>query len=224
MKKPDLYVNSYEETYDEPFTPAFETLILEGEAALKEKEKKTGKKYHGADRLAAQVTGVVLHQMGFARGNEPKKYLPVTAHFIITRDGRLAQLHPVTTKLFSSNGLNATTVAVEIAGNLRNFRGQWWKGGFEDYLMRQQVSAGRFLLSWLTQTYGIREVYAHRQAHAGKPNCCGPEIWSSIGEWAIHEGGYDDCRDLTFRYKFDKDNKPVMGSPIPEQWRWKDDD
>jgi hypothetical protein len=183
---------------------------VQGQAALKAKSDTNEQVYKGRDREASKVTGIVLHQMGFNRGNEIEKYFPVTAHFVILPNGVLGWLHKFEESLYSSNFLNPTTIAVEFAGNLKDDRGIWWKGiKQQDALTPEQVQAGRDLLLFLRDSFGIRKVFAHRQAHQKKTNCCGPEIWSNVGEYAIRELGYEDTRDQTFGH----------GTPIPKTWR-----
>lgn len=194
----------------EEFLPCISFRIAEGKAALKAKALRDKKAYQGKPRSPEVVNGVVLHQMGFSRGDAIEKYYPVTAHFIVTRNGAIAQLHDFEESLYASNFLNGSTIAIEFAGNLRNDRGRWWQGGSsEDLLAPEQVAAGRYILD-IVRSYGIRKVYAHRQATGGRrANCCGPEIWRSIAEHAILNLGYEDTRDKTFG----------PGSKIPETWR-----
>ena len=41
---------------------------------------------------ACKIDAVVLHQTGFSRGLDPKRYLKVTAHFVVLADGTVLQL------------------------------------------------------------------------------------------------------------------------------------
>lgn len=191
--------------------PEIQIKLAEGKAALEAKALKNKVQYKGTDRPQSDVTGVVLHQMGFSRGPAVEKYFPVTAHFIITSDGSIAQLHTVIKTLYASNHLNNFTMAVEFAGNLQNDRGQWWSGGTsQNKLTPEQVASGRFLMDVLKAAYHIRRVYAHRQGTGPrKANCCGPEIWFNVAEYAIMQLGYEDTRDETYG----------NGSPIPTKWR-----
>ena len=183
--------------------------IAEGQRALARKAKAQGKKFQGRDRPIEQVTGIVLHQMGFTRGDAIEKYFPVTAHFVIAPNGDTAQLHGLEESLWSSNALNKFTCAVEFAGNFRNDKGRWWRGGGEDRLTTAQIVAGRDLLRQVASSYGIRHVYAHRQgAGKNKSNCCGPEIWYEVAEWACENGIYENTS-----YEF-----YGAGSCIPASW------
>jgi peptidoglycan hydrolase-like protein with peptidoglycan-binding domain len=186
--------------------------IAEGGRALRRKSIDTNTDYQGLPRSAAGVDGIVLHQMGFSRGDEVEKYYKVTAHFIVTPSGAVAQLHDITASLYSSNYLNRTTVAVEFAGNLRNDRGAFQGGYSPTLLTGAQVAAGRFLLDHVKTTYGIRKVFAHRQATGPRrANCCGPEIWRSVAQHAIDSGGpgFEDTTAMAFG----------DGSPIPDTWK-----
>jgi hypothetical protein len=130
---------------------------------------------------------------------------------VVAPDGGVAQLHPLDARLSSSNGFNSRSVAIEFAGNLRSANGNWWqpdKFG-RDTLTAEQIEAGRALLRML-RALGIRNVYSHRQAYYDKGNCPGPEIWSSVGQWAIDELGMSDGGP---GYAID------TGKPIPDAWR-----
>lgn len=158
-----------------------------------------------------QIDAVVLHQMGLSRGNDLQRYRLVTAHFVILPDGRIAQLHPTSARLSASQGFNGRSVAIEFAGNLRSTDGGWWRPQTygRDTLTAAQVESGRNLLRALA-SQGVRFVYAHRQSYNQRGNDPGPEIWASVGQWAIDtlrmsDGGPDYAID--------------SGRPIPADWR-----
>jgi hypothetical protein len=197
---------------DPQLTPILEDRIAAGHKALRRKSKDTNQRYQGKPRAAARVNGIALHQMAFSRGDDIEKYDKVTAHYVITPDGGLAQLHDLTIQLWSSNHLNGFTVAVEFAGNLRSAKGRWHGTRAPDVLTPQQVAAGRFLLQHMRDTYGIKKAYAHIQGRgAGRANCCGPEIWKSVAQWAIDPGGlgFQDTTHETYG----------PGWPIPDTWK-----
>ena len=157
------------------------------------------------------VDAVVLHQMGFSRGNDLTRYRKVTAHFVIAPDGGVAQLHPVSARLSASHGFNGRSVAIEFAGNLRSADGGWWRPDTygRDWLTEAQIESGRRLLVMLRRA-GLQYVYAHRQSEASRGNDPGPDIWAHVGEWAL-----DRLRM--------SDGGPGYaigtGSPIPDAWR-----
>jgi len=158
------------------------------------------------------VYALVLHQMAFSRGNDVKKYDSVTAHFIITPDGKITQLHPISAYLYASNGFNKHSVAVEFAGNFRNVNGKCWKP--ENYgchrLTSAQIEAGRYLVRYLQNTIGLTHILAHRQSSGSRTNDPGPEIWYHIGQWSIENLG---LKDGGAGFKI------ADGSPIPDSWR-----
>jgi hypothetical protein len=157
------------------------------------------------------VNAVVLHQMGLSRGNDLQRYRQVTAHFVIPPDGRVAQLHPTSSRLSASHGFNGRSVAIEFAGNLRSTNGQWWKPETygRDTLTAAQVESGRKLLRAL-ESQGVRFVFAHRQSYSQRGNDPGPEIWASVGQWAIDTLGMSDGGPGYVE---------GTGQPIPDEWR-----
>jgi N-acetyl-anhydromuramyl-L-alanine amidase AmpD len=157
------------------------------------------------------VDAVVLHQMGLSRGNDLQRYRQVTAHFVILPDGRVAQLHPTSSRLSASHGFNGRSVAIEFAGNLRSTNGQWWRPETygRDTLTDAQIESGRKLLRVL-ESQGVRFVFAHRQSYSQRGNDPGPEIWASVGQWAIDTLGMSDGGP---GYVVES------GQPIPDEWR-----
>jgi hypothetical protein len=169
-------------------------------------------------RRASDVTGLVLHQMGFSRGNDLRRYDGVTAHYVIMPDGQIGWLHEHEKALHASDkGFNPTTVACEFAGNLPSIRGRWHKPDLfgTQHLTPRQVSAGRFLVKHLANEGVITQVFAHIQAGgANRGNCPGPDIWSSVGQWAVQKLGLSDGGPGHVR-----ENSSGMGLPIPDAWR-----
>ncbi len=160
---------------------------------------------------SGQVDAVVLHQMGFSRGNDPMRYSKVTAHFIVLPNGTVAQLHPMSARLSASDGFNGRSVAVEFAGNFQSAGGKWWKPeryGM-DYATAEQIEAGRKLLR-LLQGLGVRYVFAHRQSSADRENDPGPEIWRGVGQWGVEVLGLLDGGE---------GYAVTGGRAVPESWR-----
>jgi N-acetyl-anhydromuramyl-L-alanine amidase AmpD len=160
------------------------------------------------------VTALVLHQMACcANRKDPlKSYLKINSHYTILRDGRILQMHPISSLLGASHGFNKRSVAVEFAGNFPNTKGQWWQGEKygKDQLTRAQVEAGRYLIQHLVRTIGLKHVLTHRQAHNSRTNDPGPDIWYNVGQWAIDTLGLSDGGP---GFKIDS------GAPIPNEWR-----
>lgn len=160
------------------------------------------------------VYALVLHQMAccFAPADPLKRFLTVGAHFAITNDGRILQLHPVSVLLWASNGFNERSVAVEFAGNFPSTSGRWWEGEKfgKNRPTAAQVTAGRQLIRHLMRTMGLTHVLAHRQSSGTRENDPGPDIWFDVGQWAVNTLGL-------------KDGGPAFrigtGNPIPEEWR-----
>ncbi|MCP4674105.1 MAG: hypothetical protein GY854_01005 [Deltaproteobacteria bacterium] len=196
---------------DSDLEPVVLDRIENGRKALRRKSKDNNQKYQSTPRVASSVNGITLHQMAFSRGNQIGKYDKVTAHYIVTPGGAIAQLHDITASLWSSNHLNRFTVAVEFAGNFRNSKGLWGGRFSPNYLTPRQVTAGRHLLKHVRDVHGIKKVYAHIQGRgADRANCCGPEIWKSIAAWAMSPGGlgFEDTTAETYG----------PGWPIPKKW------
>ncbi len=146
-----------------------------------------------------KVTGVVLHQMAFSRGNDPSRYDSVTAHYKILPDGRIVWSHDHDVRLPAANRFNGYTVSVEFAGNLpkregsRDPRDFWSPAKFGmNNLTRAQVLSGRWLMRFLRDTYGITGVFGHVQSEAGKGNDPGPAIWRNIATYAKRQLGMSD--------------------------------
>ena len=159
-----------------------------------------------------KVYALVLHQMAFNRGNDPKRYDTVIAHFAILPNGKITQLHPENALLWASNGFNAGSVAVEFAGNFPNTKGKCWDAGQYGChkLTPEQIEAGRYLVEYLIKKIGLTHILAHRQSYVTRENDPGPDIWYNIGQWAVEKHGL-------------KDGGPGFkigsGNPIPDAWR-----
>ena len=165
-------------------------------------------------RDTRQVDTLVLHQMACCarRKNPLHSYLKIASHFVILADGRILQMHPIDRNVWASHGFNATSVAVEFAGNFPDVRGRWWRGDTfgKDRPTPEQINAGRQLVRHLQRTMGLRKVVTHRQSYGLKENDPGPEIWHGVGQWAVDQLGLSDGGP---GYKIGK------GSPIPDSWR-----
>ena len=163
------------------------------------------------ERDQAGVNALVLHQTSFSRGNGVGSYNSVAAHFVILPNGTIVRLHENWFYLNSSNGLNSRSVAVEFVGNFPNEAGRWWRNpsGQEHNLSAAQARAGRNLVTYLRRSLRITHIFAHRQANRGHSNCCGPEIWYNVGEWALRSGLSDGGPGYALS----------DGLPIPDEWR-----
>lgn len=189
-----------------------EDRIAAGQQRMRKREKDTGKLHTGGTRDPATVDGIVLHQTGFARGPEPSDYDGVTAHFIVTPTGRCAQIHPVERVLYAANEFNTRTVSIEFVGNFPSVRHRWWKGAPPTYLSRAQVESGKALLAHLRASYPqLRFIHGHIQSKGeARGNDPGPDLWCTVGEFAIRELGMILDHNI---------HKVYDGLPIPESWR-----
>jgi N-acetyl-anhydromuramyl-L-alanine amidase AmpD len=159
------------------------------------------------------IDSLVLHQAGFKRTNDsPHDYRKVKAHYVITRGGRILMYHPANRELWSSNGFNKRSVAVEFIGNMPSTQGKWYKPEKfgTDQLEDAQIEAGRALAEHLMGDLFITHIFAHRQASSSRGNCPGPDIWSTVGQWAIEELG---LKDGGANYTVGD------GKSIPDSWR-----
>ena len=161
-----------------------------------------------------KVKQLVLHQMAccFKPADPLKRFLTINAHFAITADGRILQLHPIEQLLWASNGFNGSSVAVEFAGNFPDTKGHWWEGAKygKDRPTQAQFEAGRRLIRYLVNKIGLTQVVAHRQSSASRENDPGPEVWRNVGQWAVDTLGLSDG-GAGF--------KLPGGNPIPDDWR-----
>jgi N-acetylmuramoyl-L-alanine amidase/Putative peptidoglycan binding domain len=176
--------------------------------AVSDKSNRKGK------RDPKKVYALVLHQMAccFKPADPLKRFLTLNAHFAITADGRILQLHPITELLWASNGFNAGSVAVEFAGNFPNTKGTWWQGDKfgRDRPTAAQLEAGRYLVRYLIGTMGLTHILAHRQSSGSRENDPGPEVWYHVGQWAVEKLGLKDGG---------QGFKLPGANPIPDEWR-----
>lgn len=168
-------------------------------------------------RAWSRITGIVLHQTG-VHGFPARAWPRVTAHVGVDTDGKVWWIHPLQAHLWASHGFNATTVAIEVAGNYRREEGRlhsfWAKGGGPDALTPAAVEGIRraiqFIIAEVERHGGrIAYVHAHRQASKTRPACPGEAIWRAGGVWAQETLGLSDGGD---GYTIGD------GLPIPRAW------
>jgi len=185
-----------------------------GDAGIIDLTAKSDKSLRKGTRDPKKIKQLVLHQMAccFKPADPLKRFLTITAHFAITADGRILQLHPIEQLLWASNGFNGSSVAVEFAGNFPDSKGRWWEGDKygRDRPTQAQFEAGRRLIRHLVKTIGLTQVVAHRQSSASRENDPGPEVWRNVGQWAVDTLGLSDGGPGF---------KLPGGNPIPDDWR-----
>lgn len=171
---------------------------------------------HTRTRDASEVYALVLHQMGFSRGGDPRRYDGVTAHYLVLPDGGIYWLHDHTTRLPAASGLNSGSVSVEFAGNLPSVARStnpkaFWSPETHgmDQLTAEQITAGRALVDALYGQGWLTHVLAHRQGGPNRENDPGPDVWREIGAWAVRERG------LAWGGEAFAVNR---GLPIPKDW------
>jgi hypothetical protein len=184
------------------------------DAGIVDLTAKSDKSLRKGARDPKKIKQLVLHQMAccFKPADPLKRFLTITAHFAITADGRILQLHPIEQLLWASNGFNGSSVAVEFAGNFPDTKGRWWAGDNygRDRPTPAQFEAGRRLIRHLVKTIGLTQVVAHRQSSASRENDPGPEVWRNVGQWAVDTLGLSDGGPGF---------KLPGGNPIPDDWR-----
>ena len=177
-------------------------------------------------RKVSEIRSITLHQNGFAWADDHPLIPRIRAHYQVMRSGKVAELHPPETRLrSSSNGANAHTVAIEIAGNLQGEPGcdnepdvdcvevdGWFKPerfGRHTLLDAQVIAARRLIVRLVRQFPQIERIHAHRQFAADRPLCPGWEIWRRVGMWAQDELGLSDGGA----------GFADGGTPIPTSWK-----
>lgn len=177
-------------------------------------------------RKVSEIRSITLHQNGFAWADDNPLIPRIRAHYQVMRSGKVAELHPPEIRLrSSSNGANAHTVAIEIAGNLQGEPGcddepavdcvevdGWFKPerfGRHTLLDAQVVATRRLIVRLVRQFPQIERIHAHRQFAADRPLCPGWEIWRRVGMWAQDELGLSDGGA----------GFADGGTPIPPSWQ-----
>jgi len=159
------------------------------------------------------LDAIVLHAMGFDRGNSVHSYDGVKAHFAVLRSGDILYLHHVSEYLNASHDFNRNSVAVEHAGNPPSERGKVANPSKGEHIPTiQQIEAGRRLVRALKVAYGPRHIYGHKQSCGGKV-CPGPHLWYNIGRWAVRYLGMSDGGA-----GFSVGNAFCTGRALPEAW------
>jgi len=167
------------------------------------------------------ITGVCLHQTAcvFGPANDRAKAhqraIGIPAHAVAFRDGCVALPAPLSWYLYTSNGLNAFTLGLEIEGIYPGYPGAKVWGDSPatpfDSLVRDTARAALKYLVDEGRKAGmpIEYLYAHRQSNGQKPSDPGYEIWQQVAlEYGVEQLG------LKTR------NEYVVGDgkPIPSAW------
>lgn len=177
------------------------------------------REYRVRTRQPHEVDLVVLHQTGTPPTRKDAPILDrVRAHVLVLQDGEVRLLHPLLTRMrYGSSTWNSRCVTVECQGNYPTrytTAGEpvWWSpdtaGAHRLSDHPAQVQAVRDVLSWLKgEIPGLKYIGAHRQIQAAKGGCCGPDLWSECGEYALTHLGYKLV------------NTDKAGKDLPSTWR-----
>lgn len=164
------------------------------------------------------VSGIVLHQTGCTMPEKAEGWARLNAHIGINRDGTVILVNDFADWIWHAQGLSATTIGVEIAGNYPGLIGHpasLWKPGGGPHSLTPEMKRGMAIaLTWIDTECArlgiiIKGVYAHRQAKNTRQADPGEEIWMAAGiPWQAHFGVTDGGNDF----------KVGTGAPIPKEW------
>lgn len=190
-------------------------------------------------RDPAIVTGVCLHQTAVEYGVSAaqlraaggdrrlalaRRALNVACHAMAFRDGFFVAAAPLRWHVNHGNGLNATTLGLEIDGRYpgrpddprttprrEDLESTW--GGEPSEITPALIAAARSALRWLVETgraegMPIEWIWAHRQSSATRRGDPGWELWGEVGEWGAAELGL----------RVDYARTVGSGRPIPVEW------
>ncbi len=169
------------------------------------------------------VTGICLHQTACNMGERDERYDNCGAHFVVTRAGKVIQLHELTDLVAHGNGWNNQTVGIEIDGLYAGIAGNQatvWDDPSTPTREKAQtltpaaVEAAKDLIDYIRDAVKAQgglctKLVAHRQSSENRRNDPGSEIWQQIalpmmGLLAMDDGG--------------PGFKIGTGLPIPEDW------
>lgn len=136
---------------------------------------------YNRSRSLTRVDGIMLHQMGFDRGNAPSEYLRIIGHYAVLRDGTILKLRDH--EAFLNDARSGSSIHVEFAGN---YPDESVASPTSTPTLRQ-IRSGRWLMRVICESPGlhIRHVVSHRQWNfGGRPNDPGPHLWFNVAVWA----------------------------------------
>lgn len=145
-----------------------------------------------ARRNTASVTAIMLHQTGFVSASDERMNY-VIANYAVMQDGRVLRLRPLDNAL-NSIGTNERAIDIEIVGDYpsREAIRRATSGAVLPPPPLEQIRRTRELVKWLKREHGLSQIYCHAQFTP--KNCCGPQLWYNIGEWAISNLGMTNTR------------------------------
>jgi N-acetyl-anhydromuramyl-L-alanine amidase AmpD len=233
MRNPFIFGIQPAQSHSSPFFREQSEFAEAGEQAtttpIEDRTAFSPKVYHFKDKIypyanrdLKKVYALVLHHTAGSLINDPGRLNNVNAHFVITPNGRILQLHPLERLLFASNGFNPGSVAVEFVGNFRNEKGIcWYKGPrflpCSNTPTPEQIKAGRDLVKYLRSKINLTHILAHRQSSSSRDGDPGPDIWYQVGQWAVDNLGLNDGGSGYFI--LDGDPRHCKKTPFPESWK-----
>lgn len=173
-------------------------------------------------REPSTITGVVIHQMGVELGVGPRRLLEaggdadlaqmlrardIPAHASVYREGWVVAPHPLAAYLHHANGLNATTLGLEVEGL---YDGLSTGDRQPDQLT---IDTARRALRWLVDTaraegMPLEWLWAHRQSKRTRRADPGAGLWAALATYANEELGLVTRPDMVVG----------DGRPIPTEW------
>lgn len=190
-------------------------------------------------RDPSRVTGIVLHQTAVeygltrrqveaASGDQDlamaRRGLEVACHAIAFRRGVFVATHPLEVHVNHGNGLNATTLGLEVDGRYAGLEDDpetaaredlrtTWRGA-PTKLDERTVETARAALRWLVEEgrregMPITKIWAHRQSSATRRSDPGEALWRAlVVDYAVPELGLTTAPELTVG----------DGRAIPREW------
>lgn len=167
------------------------------------------------------VTGIVLHQTACVFGpsaNRPQAHrraLGIPAHAVAFRDGVVVAPAPLPWWLYHGNGLNGSTLGLEVEGRYPGIEGRpstLW-GGEATPLDEATIETARYALRWLVEQgrslgMPLRTIYAHRQSNGAKTSDPGQGLWREVAVWGQRKLGLVAAPRATVG----------DGRPLPREW------
>lgn len=172
-------------------------------------------------RSPRQTFDIVWHQTDCEMGEKPSRYVDSTAHFFVTSQGKIIQLHDIEWLTHHAHALNENTIGLEIEGMFLGVEGDlktWPKyhsvaGRKPQGLTKEQIEACFVLVQYLKDYIEKRGgslgvFYAHRQGSNTRDRDPGSLIWKEI------------VLPIAERFKIEVPFAKVFGKgkPIPSEW------
>ena len=178
----------------------------------------------GGRRAWTDITGITLHQTACMLGERPQRWQSVAAHLGVTRGGQVMWMHELEQVVWHGNGLNASTIGIEMDGEYAGIEGDdrtFWRPADEpgrtpqaptDALVQATIATVVWLCDEVKRHGGrVAHLYAHRQASNTRESDPGSALWQRVAlvllsraDLALDDGG--------------PGYKVGSGLPIPVEW------